>query len=134
MKKHSTANILLVELVLVILFFMLCVATIVQMFGLARMKSAYARAGSQAMLTVENLEECLAGEADAAAELEKSGFVLADGRWEKNEERYTIYAVETHEETEAGMLRTVTFTAEQNTGKVLFELPVVNYLPGEVSP
>lgn len=134
MKKHSTANILLVELVLVILFFMLCVATIVQMFGLARVKSVYARAGSEAMMTVENLEECLAGTADAAAELEKSGFVLADGQWEKNEEKYTIYAVETSEETEAGRLRTVTFTAEQNTGKVLFELPVVNYLPGEVSP
>ena len=92
------------------------------------------KAGSQAMMTVENLEECLAGTADAASELEKSGFVLTDGRWEKAGENYTIYAAETSEETEAGVLRTVTFTAEQNTGKVLFELPVVNYLPGEVSP
>lgn len=133
-KKHSTANILLVELVLVILFFMLCVATIVEMFGLARTKSAFAKAASQAMMVVENLEERLAGTADASLEMEREGFVPTDGGWEKTDGLYTIRAVETREETEGGTLRTVTFTAQQNTGKALFELPVVNYLPGEVSP
>lgn len=135
-KRHSTANILLIELVLVILFFMLCVSTIVEMFGLARVKSAYARAESQAMLIVENLEERLAGSEDAASELEKGGFVLTDGQWILQQESYKIVAAETKEETGAGILRTVTFTAEQKTGKELFLLPIVNYLPGEaeVSP
>ena len=133
-KKHGTANVLLIELVLVILFFMLCVSTIVEMFGLARGKSAFARAGSQAMLTVENLEERLALAEDAGAELEKEGFVRAEDRWELKNDNYTITAVESAEKTEAGQLRTVVFTAEQKTGKKLFELPVVNYLPGEVSP
>ena len=134
MKKHSTANILLIELVLVILFFMLCVSTIVEMFGLARVKSAYAKASSSAVMTVENLEERLAAATDAGAELEKEGFVLEDGRWILREEGYAITAVESTEETEAGLLRTVTFSAEQKTGKTLFNLPVTNYIPGEVSP
>ena len=133
-KKHSTANILLIELVLVILFFMLCVSTIVEMFGAARVKSAYARAGSQAMLIVENLEEKLAASADASGELTKEGFVQKDGRWVLREEAYTLTAEESEEKTDAGTLRTVRFSAEQKTGKTLFELPVVNYIPGEVSP
>ena len=134
MKKHSSANILLIELVLVILFFMLCVSTIVEMFGLARVKSAYAKAGSQAMLIVENMEERLAGAADAGAELEREGFVREDGVWVLRQEAYTLTAVETEEKTEAGALRTVNFAAEQKTGTKLFDLPVVNYIPGEVSP
>ena len=134
MKKHGTANILLIELVLVILFFMLCVSTLVEMFGLARVKSAYAKAENRAMLIVENLEERLAGTEDAGAELEKDGFVLEDGVWTLRQENYTLTAVESEEKTGAGALRTVVFTAEQKTGKKLFELPVVNYLPGEVSP
>ncbi len=134
MKKHGTANILLIELVLVILFFMLCVSTLVEMFGLARVKSAHAKAGSQAMLIVENLEERLAGTADAGAELEKDGFVLEDGVWTLRQENYTLTAVESEEKTGAGALRTVRFSAEQKTGTPLFELSVVNYLPGEVSP
>jgi len=134
MKKHSSANILLIELVLVILFFMLCVATIVEMFGLARVKSAYAKAGTEAMLIVENLEERLAGSGDAAAELEKSGFVSENGSWVFQGERFTLTAAASEEKTEAGVLRTVDFSAVQKTGQKIFDLPVVNYLPGEVSP
>ena len=134
MKKHSTANILLIELVLVILFFMLCVSTIVEMFGHARVKSAYARAESQAMLIVENLEERLAGAENAAEELESEGFVPENGSWVLQKDGFTITAAESAEKTEAGTLRTVSFSASRKTGETLFELPVVNYLPGEVSP
>ena len=134
MKKHSSANTLLIELVLVILFFMLCVATIVEMFGLARQKSAFARADSRAMLMVENLAEQLAGAEDAGAELEKSGFVVTENGWALQGEDYRILAAETAEAAGAGTLRTVRFTAEQLNGNALFELPVVTYLPGEVSP
>ena len=96
-KRHSTANILLIELVLVILFFMLCVSTIVEMFGLARVKSAYAKAENRAMLIVENLEERLAGTEDAEAELENAGFVRQEDGWVLQEENYRIDAVQTEE-------------------------------------
>ncbi len=134
MKKHSSANILLVELVLVILFFMLCVATIVEMFGLARVKSAYAKAGSRALLIVENLEERLAASGDTAAELEREGFVAEDDHWILRQDNFMITAAESEEKTEAGVLRTVEFSAVQKTGTPLFDLPVVNYAPGEVGP
>ncbi len=133
-KRHSTANVLLIELVLVILFFMLCTSTIVEMFGHARVKSIYARSGNEAMLTVENLEERLACTADTEGELRKEGFELENGVWVLHRDTFTLTASESSEKTEAGSLRTLAFSAEQNNGTGLFDLSVVHYFPGEVSP
>lgn len=133
-KRHGSANVLLIELVLVILFFMLCTSTIVEMFGLARLKSGYAKTESQAMLVVENLESRLAGSADAESELQAEGFEQEDGIWVLRGEGYMMTAAESAEKTEAGTLRTVLFSAKQNNGNELFEVPVVHYLSGEVSP
>ena len=134
MKKHGTANILLVELVLVILFFMLCMPTIVRSFGDARLKSNYAQASSEAMIRAENMEERLAQTADAEGELEKGGFVREGEKWILRTEKYTLTAAPSEEKTEAGVLRAVLFSAETNTGRAMFELPAVKYIPGEVSP
>ena len=51
MKKHGTANVLLIELALVILFFMLCVSVIVEVFGGARLASREARSRTEAIST-----------------------------------------------------------------------------------
>ena len=134
MKKHSTANILLVELVIVILFFMLCVSTLVEVFGTARIKSLAARAENAAMLRTLNMDGRLSAAEDPAAELEGNGFAKDGERWVLREKDYTLYVSEEKEETEAGVLRTLRFTAEQPNGKPLFELPTVKYFPGEVSP
>ncbi len=134
MKKHGTANILLVELVLVILFFMLCMPTIVRSFGYARLKSAYAAASTDAMTRTENMEERLAASDDAEAELERGGFVREGENWVLKEEKYTLTAAVSEEKTEAGALRTVLFSAETKNGTRMFELPAVKYIPGEVVP
>lgn len=134
MKKHSTANILLVELVLVILFFMLCVSTLVEVSGLARKKSITARAENAAMLTTLDMDSRLCAAEDAAAELKENGFAQEGERWVLREKHYTLYVSEEEEKTEAGVLRTILFTAEQPDGSRLFELPTVKYFPGEVSP
>ena len=134
MKKHSTANILLMELLVVILFFMLCVATLVEVLGLARSKSAFASAENAAMLRIENLEGLLQTAASPEEELARNGFEAEDGAWVLREETYTLRAGMAEEKTGAGSLRTVTFTAEKPNGDALFELPTVKYIPGEVGP
>ena len=134
MKKHGTANVLLIELALVILFFMLCVSVIVEVFGGARLASREARSRTEAMMTVEKLEARLAGTEDAAAALESSGFTPEGSGWVLKEGNYILKAELLEEQTGAGRLRTVAFTAEQGNGRPLFELPVTHYLPGEVSP
>ena len=92
MKKHGTSNILLIELVLVILFFMLCASVIVEAFGGARLKSREARSRSEAMMTVENLEARLAGEENTEGMLESSGFLPEEDRWVLREKDYTLTA------------------------------------------
>ena len=134
MKKHSTANILLVELLIVILFFMLCVSTLVDIFGMAKTRSAAARAMNSAMLTAENLTALIRSADDPGAELERNGFEAADGGWTLTADDFIIHASEAEEKTAAGVLRTVTFAAERKNGDALFELPAVKYIPGEVSP
>ena len=134
MKKHGSVNILLIELLIVILFFMLCVSTIVEVFGQARLKSAFARDGSEALILVENLEERMAVSGDPEAELAGSGFTEEGEGWILRKKNYTLAAVPTEEKTEAGVIRIVTFTAEQWNGTRLFELPAVKYIPGEVGP
>ncbi len=134
MKKHSTANILLMELLVVILFFMLCVSTLVEVLGLARGKSAFARAENDAMLKVENLESLIRESGETADALKDSGFAENGDGWTLTEETFILHATIADEKTEAGTLQTVTFTAQRPDGTGLLELPVKRYIPGEVSP
>ena len=134
MKKHSTANILLMELLVVIFFFMLCVSVLVEVTGLARAKSIYARAENDAMLRVENLQADLYMAETPETALEKNGFLPEEDRWILEGDQYTLYAKTEEEVTEAGVIRTVTITAEREGGTPMFELPSVKYIPGEVSP
>ena len=134
MKKHSTANILLMELLVVILFFMLCVSTLVEVLGLARGKSAFARAQNDAMLKVENLESVIRESDGTADTLKDSGFAEKGDGWTLTEETFILHAVITEEKTEAGTLQTVTFTAQRPDGTGLLELLVKRYIPGEVNP
>lgn len=134
MKKHSTANILLVELVIVILFFLLCVSTLVEVLGAARVKSRAAHAENAALLRVENLENELMAVEDVSAGLERNQFSPEADRWVLRTEDYVLYAEMTEESQAAGTIRTLNFTAEMPGGEPLFELPSVKYVPGEVSP
>ena len=134
MKKHSTANILLMELLVVILFFMLCVSTLVEVFGAARSKSIFARAENAAMLKIENVESMLQATADLEAGLRENGFEKAETGWALKENDYILHLAVEEEPAEAGILRKLNFAAEQANGTPLFELPTVKYIPGEVSP
>ena len=54
--------------------------------------------------------------------------------WTLTEDGFILQAAVTDEANEAGTLQTVTFTASRPDGTGLLELPVVRYIPGEVSP
>ena len=87
MKKHSTANILLMELLVVILFFMLCVSTLVEVLGAARGKSAFARAENAALLRVENMESLIREAGDIEDVLTENGFTQEAEGWVLTEDR-----------------------------------------------
>ena len=133
MRRHSSANVLLLELLIVIFFFMLCFSTIVETFGLAKQKSNHALAVNQVMMEAENLAARFYASGDPAEMLAENGFVSEEGRWVRKEEQYVLYADLGVQHTEAGLLRSVLLTAVRGED-TLFEMPLTQYVPGEVSP
>lgn len=133
MKEGGRANALLVELLLVIFFFMLCAAVLVQVFADAKLKSRTAEATNAAMLEAQNLSEELYGAADPEAVLAAYGFTETENGLVLQRERYSLQVTEKEEKTEAGVLHTYSIAGMEGD-KTLITLPSTRYIPGEVSP
>ncbi|MBR0513953.1 MAG: hypothetical protein IJK06_06840 [Clostridia bacterium] len=131
MKRESgRANALLVELLLVIFFFMISAAILVQLFADARHRSIQARAATAAIAEAQNCAEDLYAEDDWKAYLEKSGFTrdAESGRWVREDTDYKLYIQEEFKTTDAGEIRTFQITGFGD-GKDLFTIPSTRYVP-----
>lgn len=133
MREGHRANALLVELLLVILFFMLGATTLVELFADARHKSLQARATNTAIMEAENIADDLYGAEDPDKVLAELGFTQENKTWTLEKDEYTLTVTGEEEATETGVLRKYTISATGD-GKDLFSLPSTRYLPKEVSP
>ena len=133
MKEGGRANALLVELLLVILFFMLGATTLVQLFADSRHKTIQAKATNVAIMEAENIADGLYGTDDPDAMLKEYGFSEQDGVWTLAKGEYTLTVTREDEDTETGVFRKFTINGHGD-GKDLFALPSTRYLPKEVSP
>ena len=133
MKEGSRANALLVELLLVIFFFMISAAILVQVFADARLKSRTAHATNASMLEAENIADELYAAKDPDAVLADYGFNAEDGGWVLQRDGYLLKVTLREEETEAGTLRTYDVSGIEGE-KTLLTLPSSRYIPKEVSP
>ena len=136
MKQRSRANALLIELVLVIFFFMLASTVLVRLFSDAKHKTIQARATNESMAVAQNVAEELYGAEDPEGWLAANGFIPAEDAektWALAEDEYTLYVTEASEEKKGGTLRTFNVSSV-GEGKQLFTLPSTRYEPKEVSP
>ena len=133
MREGGRANALLVELLLVILFFMIGSTTLVELFANAKHRTIQARATNTAIMEAQNIADDLYGADDPDAVLKALGFSEADGVWTLEEDEYTLKVTQQEEAAEAGVLRTFTVSATGD-GADLFSLPSTRYIPKEVSP
>lgn len=133
MKEGSRANALLIELLLVILFFMLTAMTLVKIFGGAKVKSIEADSLNHALQQAQNISELLYGSEDPEKTLEQFGFTKDGDAWILEEEKYQLKVVPETEETKAGTLLTHKVSALFGDQE-MFVLPESRYLPGEVAP
>ena len=133
MREGHRANALLVELLLVILFFMLGATTLVELFANAKHKSLQARATNTAIMEAENIADDLYGAEDPDKVLAELGFTQENGIWTLEKDEYSLTVTGEEEAAEAGVLRKFTISATGD-GKDLFSLPSTRYLPKEVSP
>jgi len=133
MREGHRGNALLLELLLVIFFFMIGSMTLVQLFGNARQKSAYAEATNQAIMHAQNIAEEIYRSENPEAILPDLGFTETDNGWELKTDLYTLRASSRTEKTESGVLRAWDITGV-HMEHILFTLPSAKYIPGEVSP
>ena len=133
MREGHRANALLVELLLVIFFFMLASMTLVELFSGAKHKTLQARATNNAIMEAENIADELYGSDDPDATLSALGFTSDGGVWTLERKEYTLTVTQSEEATEAGTLRLLKI-AGTGDGQDLFTIPSTRYLPKEVSP
>ena len=126
MKESGRANALLVELLLVIFFFMISAAILVQVYADAKLKSRTAQATNAAMLEGQNIAEDLYGSDDPEAVLKDYGFTSQDGVWTLEKKGYVLKVTPKVEETDSGTLRTYEVAG--------LEGEKTRYIPKEVSP
>ena len=133
MKERSRANTLLIELLLVIFFFMCSAGILVQVFANAKLKSKEAHVINASMLEAENIAEELYHTDDPEALLASAGYTAGNDGWELQKEDYVIRVALRTEETEAGTIRTCEVSGISGD-KTLLTLPSTRYIPREVSP
>lgn len=136
--RRSKPNALLIELVIVLLFFSLSVAVILQLFVAAHEKSVRGSVDSQATMMAEDVaDRFYASDLKAADFFTEDGWTKADGAYEKGGEaegralRFIVTG-ET-ERTEAGALDAYTLAVYDGMAEIA-ALPVVRYVPGEGTP
>lgn len=133
MKERSRANALLIELLLVIFFFMLSAAILVQVFANARIKSRTAKAINASMLDAQNIAEDLYHADEPETVLNAYGFKAEGDRWELQKEGYLLKVTLLTETTDSGMLRTYEISSVEGEN-ILLTLPSTRFIPEEVSP
>ena len=133
MKEGSRANALLVELLLVIFFFMISAAILVQVYADAKLKSRTAHATNYSMIEAQNIADDLYATDSPVAVLDDYGFSEKDGVWTLEKDGYLLKVTCQEEETEAGILRTYNVSGIEGD-KTLLTLPSTRYIPKEVSP
>ena len=133
MKEGGRANALLVELLLVIFFFMLAATVLVELFAGAKHKTLQARAMNTAVMEAENIADDIYGADDPDVVLTALGFTKENDTWTRKDKEYTLTVTATEEAAEAGTLQVYTINGTGD-GVDLFTLPSTRYIPKEVSP
>lgn len=129
MKKHS--NPLLVELMIVILFFTLAASVLMEIFTTADSITRRSAAETTALREGQNLAERLYAAPDGEALLVGEGFAECDGNWTKEIDNIHISVTELTQQTKVGFLKSYSVITSEGENTLL-AIPVTRYVPGEV--
>ena len=128
--KHFKGNTLLIELMIVLLFFALSQAIILQVFASAQQTNRTVSLRNAALMQAQNTAEFLAvATTDAETALLSLGYTAdSDALFiaDHPSEGYQLTAQISRFTQPSGVLTTVTITARQE-GRPLFTLPAVRY-------
>ena len=127
MRTHNRSNTLLVELMIVFMFFMLSMTVLVRVFAASRIESEKAGLSDAALAFTQNVAERLYASDDIEKELRGMDFIPDGDVWMLDTGRFTVKVVSSAEETTAGRLLNQTVQAYSGD-ELLFALPVSRYV------
>ena len=122
MRSGSRSNALLVELMIVVMFFMIAATVLLRVFVSSRQQSDRAELITASMAAAQNTADQLYAAEDPEALLQDLGFVQEDGVWRLSAERYTLEASVAEETEPAGIFRRQSVRVSAD-GETLYELP-----------
>lgn len=129
MRKHS--NPLLVELMIVILFFTLAASVLMEIFTTADSITRRTAAETTALREGQNLAEQLYAAPDADALLLNDGFTKSEGNWTKEIDDIHISVISLTQQTEVGRLKSYSVVTSEGEN-IILSIPVTRYLLEEV--
>ena len=133
MRDSHRSNTLLLELLIVVLFFMVALTTIVEVFSNARIQSRRASARTEAITMVQNLADEVYLSEEPEQVLTAYGLIPENDYWIYEGNGYTLTAEREDEQNEAGILRKMTFSVT-SLGEELFSVPCDRYIPEVAQP
>ena len=111
MRNRNRSNVLLVEILIAVLFFMLSATVLVKIFVAARNMTVRSGVESMAIADAQNVAETMYAAEDIDATLEGMGFYSSHGAWTLDRGDYTLYVDGQATSTEAGELWSGTVSA-----------------------
>ena len=136
MKNKNRSNILLVEILMAVLFFMLSATVIAQVFAASRNMTKKAGAQTKALAQAQNVAESIYGQEDLDEVLKQLGFLQSHGTWTKDYGDFSLYVTGAFRPLEAGELfegevrafyKTRDVQAARAADEELFSLPCTWY-------
>lgn len=104
MRSKNRSNILLVEILIAVLFFMLSATVLMRVFASARNMTVRSGVESAALAEAQNVAEALYAADDMDAALQQMEFSSSHGTWSKDCGDYTLYVTGGVEPTNTGSL------------------------------
>lgn len=136
MRRNNQANALLVELLIVILFFMLGSVILIRVFGKAYEMTAEARAAGEAMAEAQSVADTLYACGGDEGRLEEMGFAReetgSDARWIRTGDGYDLQVFMADEPLTYGTMRRMSVEAVRGQ-ETLLHIPCSRY-GGESKP
>lgn len=126
MKSGNRSNALLVELLIVVMFFMLSSTVLLQVFSTARSQSAMSGKLTQALNEAQSLADRLYAAQDAESVLAEMGGTQEEGLWRLPGEAFDLTVDVSLESQPFGELRRYRVRAVSG-GETLVDLPAARY-------
>ena len=104
MRNRNRSNVLLVEILIAVLFFMLSATVLIRVFATARNMTVRSGVESRAIVEAQNVAEALYAAEDIEQALEQMEFRNAHGAWSRDCGDYTLYVYGSARDEAAGEL------------------------------